>query len=44
MINIIKGCQQVWLHAELNEGKIKFLADSEAIIIERNYCNTSYTF
>ena len=31
--NIIKGCQSnVWLHAELNEGKIKFLADSEAII------------
>ena len=31
--NIIKGCQsKVWLHAELNEGKIKFLADSEAII------------
>ena len=31
--NIIKGCEsKVWLHAELNEGKIKFLADSEAII------------
>ena len=31
--NIIKGCQsKVWLHAELNGGKIKFLADSEAII------------
>ena len=31
--NIIKGCQsKVWLHAELNEGKIKFIADSEAII------------
>jgi len=31
--NIIKGCQsKVWLHAELNEGKVKFLADSEAII------------
>ena len=31
--NIIKGCQsKVWLHAEFNEGKIKFLADSEAII------------
>ena len=31
--NIIKGCQsKVWLYAELNEGKIKFLADSEAII------------
>ena len=31
--NIIKGCQsRVWLHAELNEGKVKFLADSEAII------------
>ena len=31
--NIIKGCQsKVWLHAEFNEGKINFLADSEAII------------
>ena len=31
--NIIKGCQsKVWLHAEFNEGKIKFIADSEAII------------
>ena len=31
--NIIKGCQsKVWLHAEFNEGKIKFLDDSEAII------------
>ena len=31
--NIIKGCQsKVWLHAELNNGKIKFLAESEAII------------
>ena len=31
--NIIKGCQsKVWLHAEYSDGKIKFLADSEAII------------
>jgi cysteine desulfuration protein SufE len=31
--NLIKGCQsKVWLHAELNDGKINFLADSEAII------------
>ena len=30
---IIKGCQsKVWLHAEMVNGKIKFLADSEAII------------
>lgn len=31
--NIIKGCQsQVWLHAELKDGKIFFTADSDAII------------
>jgi cysteine desulfuration protein SufE len=31
--NIIKGCQsKVWLHADYSNGKIKFLADSEAII------------
>ena len=31
--NLIKGCQsKVWLHAELVDGKINFLADSEAII------------
>lgn len=31
--NIIKGCQsQVWLHAELKDGKIYFTADSDAII------------
>ena len=31
--NIIKGCQsKVWLHADYSDGRIKFLADSEAII------------
>ena len=31
--NIIKGCQsKVWLHAEQDEGIIKFYADSDAII------------
>tara|TARA_B100000575_G_scaffold128044_1_gene102063 strand:+ start:1078 stop:1506 length:429 start_codon:yes stop_codon:yes gene_type:complete len=31
--NIVKGCQsQVWLHAEFNEGKIFFEADSDAAI------------
>ena len=31
--NLIKGCQsKVWLHAEMIDGKINFLADSEAII------------
>lgn len=30
---LIKGCQsQVWLHSELNNGKIVFTADSDAII------------
>ena len=31
--NLIKGCQSnVWLHAEFNENKISFFADSDAII------------
>ena len=31
--NLIKGCQsKVWLHAEMVNGNINFLADSEAII------------
>ncbi len=31
--NIIKGCQsRVWVHAEMNEGKVVFTADSDAII------------
>ena len=31
--NIIKGCQsKVWVHAEMNEDKINFTADSDAII------------
>ena len=31
--NLIKGCKsKVWLNAELNNGKINFQADSEAII------------
>ena len=31
--NIIKGCQsKVWLHAEFDNGLIKFYADSEAVI------------
>ena len=31
--NIIKGCQsKVWLHAELNDDKMSFSADSDAII------------
>ena len=31
--NLIKGCQsKVWLHAEMINGKINFLADSEALI------------
>ena len=30
---IIKGCQsKVWLHAEVNDGKVNFTADSDAII------------
>lgn len=31
--NLIRGCQsQVWLHAEIRNGKIFFSADSDAII------------
>ena len=31
--NLIKGCQSnVWVHAEMEEGKVKFTADSDAII------------
>ena len=32
---LINGCQsKVWLHEELNEGKIEFIADSDAIIVK----------
>lgn len=31
--NTIKGCQsKVWLHSEMNQGKVVFTADSDAII------------
>ena len=31
--NIIKGCQsKVWVHAEMNDDKVVFTADSDAII------------
>ena len=31
--NLVKGCQsQVWLHAEMNNDKLVFTADSDAII------------
>ncbi len=31
--NIIKGCQsKVWVHAEMNDNKVEFTADSDAII------------
>lgn len=30
---IIKGCQsKVWVHADIDDGKVKFTADSDAII------------
>ncbi|HLW08059.1 MAG TPA: SufE family protein [Marinilabiliaceae bacterium] len=33
--NLIEGCQsQVWLHAILDQGKIHFVADSDAIIVK----------
>ncbi len=31
--NLIRGCQsRVWLHGEMQEGRIRFTADSDAII------------
>ncbi len=31
--NLISGCQsRVWLHTEFNEGKVVFIADSDALI------------
>ncbi len=31
--NLIRGCQsKVWLHAELQDGKLVFTADSDAVI------------
>ncbi|MFD0964407.1 SufE family protein [Pseudofulvibacter geojedonensis] len=31
--NLIKGCQsKVWLHAKLNDNKVEYTADSDAII------------
>lgn len=31
--NLVKGCQsQVWLHAEVSDGNLRFLADSDAVI------------
>jgi cysteine desulfuration protein SufE len=31
--HIIKGCKsKVWVHAEMNDGKVEFTADSDAII------------
>lgn len=32
---LIRGCQsRVWLHAELKDGKIAFMADSDAVIVK----------
>lgn len=31
----IKGCQsQVWMHSELNDGKVTYFADSDAMIVK----------
>jgi cysteine desulfuration protein SufE len=33
--NLIEGCQsKVWLHAEMNDGKIEIQGDSDAIIVK----------
>jgi cysteine desulfuration protein SufE len=32
--NLVKGCQnRVWLHAELDDDRVRFYADSEAMIV-----------
>jgi cysteine desulfuration protein SufE len=32
---LINGCQsKVWLHAELKDGKLEFVADSDAVIVK----------
>lgn len=33
--NLIRGCQsRVWLHQEFTEGRIKFVAESDALIVK----------
>ena len=33
--SLVKGCQsRVWLHAELKDGKLFYIADSDAIIVK----------
>ena len=33
--NLIRGCQsRVWLHQEFTDGKIKFVAESDALIVK----------
>lgn len=33
--NIIEGCQsRVWLHAEMNDGKIQFKGESDAVLVK----------
>lgn len=33
--NLIKGCQsKVWVHPEINENKIRFYGDSDALIVK----------
>lgn len=36
--NLIDGCQsRVWLQCDLVDGKLQFTADSDALIVKRNY-------
>ena len=43
--NIIKGCQsKVWIHADLEEDKLVFTADSDAIITKGNHCYFTRVF
>lgn len=37
--NLIEGCQsRVWLQCDMEDGKLVFTADSDALITKRNYC------
>ena len=42
---IIKGCQsKVWVHAQMEDRKINFTADSDAIIYKGNHCHINSCF
>lgn len=43
--NLVKGCQsQVWLHAELRDGKLFYQADSDASIVKGLVALLTYVY